>query len=79
MNINNHFESYISLQSINSDAVIACIDAFFSAIDKTTVIVVEQAAIHTSNVIWEKLAEWWERGTTRACHQLDKLELGIVN
>ncbi|WP_255513199.1 transposase [Tychonema sp. LEGE 07203] len=29
MNRNNHLESYISSQSINSDVVIGCIDAFF--------------------------------------------------
>lgn len=45
MNRNNHIETYVSAQSINSDVVIACIDAFFPTVDKPTVIVVEQASI----------------------------------
>lgn len=64
MNRNNHLESYVSLESINSDVVIACIDAFFPVVDKPTVIVVDQASIHTSNVVWEKIEEWLERGIT---------------
>ena len=45
MNRNNHIETYVSSQSINSDVVIACIDAFFPTVDKPTVIVVAQASI----------------------------------
>jgi hypothetical protein len=45
MNRNNHIETYVSSQSINSDVVIACIDAFFPTVDKPTVIVVDQASI----------------------------------
>jgi len=29
MNRNNHLEAYVSSQSINSDVIITCIDAFF--------------------------------------------------
>jgi transposase len=64
MNRNNHLETYVSSQSINSDVVIACIDAFFPAVDKPTVIVVDQASIHTSDVILDKIEEWQERGIT---------------
>ncbi len=64
MNRNNHLETYVSSQSINSDVVIACIDAFFAAVDKPTVIVVDQASIHTSDVILDKIEEWQERGIT---------------
>jgi len=35
----------ISVQSINSDVVIACIDAFFPVVDKPTVIVVDRASM----------------------------------
>ena len=45
INRNNHIETYVSSQSINSDVVIACIDAFFPTVDKPTVIVVDQASI----------------------------------
>ncbi|TBR56902.1 IS630 family transposase [Westiellopsis prolifica IICB1] len=64
MNRNNHLETYISSQSINSDVVIACIDTFLSAVDKPTVIVTDQASIHTSDAIFDKLEEWKQRNIT---------------
>jgi transposase len=50
-----------SFKSINSDVIIACIDAFFPTVDKPTVIVMDQASIHTSNAIFDKIEEWKER------------------
>jgi len=44
--------------------VIACIDAFFPTATKPIVIVTNQASIHTSNAIFEKLEEWKERNIT---------------
>lgn len=64
MNRNNHLETYVSSQSINSDVIIACIDAFFPKVDKPTVIVVDQSSIHTSHIILDKIEEWNERGIT---------------
>jgi len=64
MNRSNHLESYISCQSINADVVIACIDTFFSTVDKQTVIVVARSSIHTSDAIFDKTEEWFERGIT---------------
>lgn len=64
LNRDNHLESYISSQSINSDVVVACIDAFFPVVDKPTVIVADQASIHTSDAILDKIEEWQERGLT---------------
>lgn len=64
MNRHNHLETYISAQSINSDVVIACIDAFFPAVDQPTVIVTVQASIHTSGAIFDKLEEWKQRNIT---------------
>ena len=64
MNRNNHLETYVSSQSINSDVVIACIDAFFPAVDKPTVIVTYQASIHTSDAILDKVEEWKQRNIT---------------
>lgn len=57
----NELHSYVSTQSINSEVVIACIDTFFPTVNKRTVIVVDQASIHTSDAIHEKLEEWQER------------------
>lgn len=64
MNRNNHLETYVSTQSINSDVIIACIDTFFPYVDKPTVIVVDQSSIHTSSIILDKLEEWSDRGIT---------------
>lgn len=64
MNRNNHLETYVSSKSINSNVVIACIDAFFPAVDKPTVIVTDQASIHTSDAILDKVEEWKQRNIT---------------
>lgn len=55
-------ESYVSEQSINSDVVIACIEAFFPKVDEPTVIVMDKAPIHTSRAMRAKRAEWQQRG-----------------
>ena len=64
MNRSNYLETYVSTQSINSDVVIACIDAFFPQVDLPTVIILDQASIHTSDAIFDKIEEWSERGIT---------------
>jgi transposase len=61
MNRNNDLKAYTSEQSINSDVVIHCIETFFPAVDKRTVIVMDQAPIHTSYAMQEKRQEWAER------------------
>lgn len=57
----NQLHSYVSTQSITSEVVIACIDTFFPKVDKPTVIVVDQASIHTSDAFRDKLAYWQQR------------------
>jgi 3-dehydroquinate dehydratase len=57
----NQLHSYVSTGSITSEVVIACIDAFFPTVNKRTVIVVDQASIHTSDAIYDKLAQWQQR------------------
>lgn len=61
MNWHHQLESYVSKQSITSEVVIACIDAFFPQVDKRTVIVVGQASIHTSDAMQDKLEKWQQR------------------
>lgn len=61
MTRSNQLEAYVSQQSITSDVVIACIDTFFAKVDKRTVIVVDQASIHTSDTMQDKLEEWAQR------------------
>ncbi len=48
--------------SINSDVVIACIDAFCKTLTKPTVLVIDNAPFHTSHAVEEKLAEWKVNG-----------------
>ena len=62
MSRTHQLHSYVSTQSITSEVVIACIDAFFPRVHKRTVIVVDQASIHTSDAISDKLAQWQDRG-----------------
>jgi transposase len=64
MNRHNDFKTYVPYQSINFDVVIACIDAFFFAVDKPTVIVVDQSSIHISDASVDKVEKWQERGIT---------------
>ena len=58
----HELQSYVSTQSITSEVVIACIDTFFPTVQRRTVIVSDQASIHTSAAIQEKLPEWQARG-----------------
>lgn len=61
MTRSTRLEAYVSQQSITSDVVIACIDTFFAKVNKRTVIVVDQASIHTSDAMQDKLEEWAQR------------------
>ena len=61
MNRANQLHSYVSTQSITSEVVIACVDAFLPKVSKRTVIVVDQASIHTSDALYNKLAQWQQR------------------
>jgi transposase len=57
----NRLQAYVSQQSITSEVVIACIDAFFPTVPRRTVIVVDQASIHTSDAMTDQLEEWHQR------------------
>jgi len=48
--------------SVNSDVVIACIDAFSMTLSKHTVLVIDNAPFHTSHAVEDKLAEWKDKG-----------------
>jgi transposase len=55
-------ESYVSTQSVTGEVVAACIEAFFPAVDKPTVIVMDQASVHVGQCVSEKRDEWAQRG-----------------
>jgi transposase len=61
MKRDNQLQSYVSEQSVTSEVVISCIDEFFAIVEKRTVIVVDQASIHTSGAMQDHLEEWKER------------------
>jgi transposase len=55
-------ESYVSEQSVTSEVVVACLEAFFPAVDKPTVIVMDQASVHVGQRVTENRDEWAQRG-----------------
>ena len=54
-----YYEQYE--KSITSEMVINALDKFSENLKKRTVIILDQASIHTSNRIIEKLEEWKEK------------------
>ena len=49
---------------VNSEIVIACFDRFCDSINKKTVVVIDNASMHTSGIFKSKLGEWEENGLT---------------
>ncbi len=47
---------------VNSEIVIACFDRFCDTINKKTVVVVDNASMHTSGIFKSKLGEWEKNG-----------------
>ena len=62
MNIYRELDSYIFTGSTTSEVVIAYIDSFSQSCTESTTIVMDQASIHTSNSIENKLLEWETKG-----------------
>jgi len=62
MNTNQELESNIFTGSITSEVVIACIDKFAQSRTEKTVIVMDQASIHTSQKIEDNRLEWEAKG-----------------
>ncbi|HEY9706456.1 MAG TPA: IS630 family transposase [Allocoleopsis sp.] len=58
MNKRNEIYYEIHQGTINSEMVIKSLDKFSENLSKTTVIIMDQASIHTSEKILEKLEEW---------------------
>jgi hypothetical protein len=54
LNRKNDLETYLFECNINSDIVIACIDNFCDKQTEATVLVIDNASIHTSNKIINK-------------------------
>ncbi len=48
--------------SVNSDVVIACMDNFCSKITSKTIVVIDNASVHTSQKFEEKIPQWKDKG-----------------
>lgn len=57
-----NLDSYVFTGSITSDVVISCFDEFSYKIDKPTVVLVDNAPVHTSGKFDRKTVEWCKRG-----------------
>jgi transposase len=57
-NVDNDFQAYTFECSIDSDIMIACIDEYCKQVTRPTVLVLDQASIHTSDAFTERLADW---------------------
>lgn len=53
-----HFESYVFEGSVTSEVVIACFDKFTEKITKKTVVLIDNASMHTSNAFLENVEKW---------------------
>ena len=61
LNRNNELDSYIFNGSITSKVVIELLDKFCQKINKLTVVVMDNAPIHTSKALREKIAQWRQK------------------
>jgi transposase len=62
MNRHNDLHSYMFEQSIHTGVVIACFDAFCQTITKQTVVIMDNAAIHTSEEFEHRIPYWKKQG-----------------
>ena len=61
LNRNNELESYIFETKITSEIVIKFLDNYVQKIDKLTVVVLDNAPIHTSKAFQKKILEWRQK------------------
>ena len=62
LNRENELQAYTFEGSVNSDVVIACIDDFSFALTKRTVLVIDNAKVHTSEAFFAKIDAWKTKG-----------------
>ena len=61
MSLDNQLHPYLYEGSMGSDLVIAFMDYFYQQIKGHTVVVVDNASIHRSHKMQEKIEEWKEK------------------
>ena len=62
MNRSNDLHAYMFEESIHTGVVIACFAVFCQTITKKTVVVIDNASIHTSDDFEERLPYWKKHG-----------------
>ncbi len=58
----NELTSFCLEQSITTEIVIGCFDAFCETITKKTVVIIDNAPIHTSHALLKKIPQWKKKG-----------------
>jgi DDE superfamily endonuclease len=62
MNRKNDLHPFIFEQSVDTSVVIACFEAFSKTLKKKTVVVMDNASVHTSEEFEECLPQWKKKG-----------------
>ena len=62
MNRKNDLHAYMFEQSINTDVVIACVEAFCKTITRKTIVVLDNSSIHKSEEFAEHIPKWKKKG-----------------
>jgi transposase len=62
MNRKNDLHAYMFEQSINTDVVIACVNAFCQTITRKTIVVMDNSSIHQSEEFTEHIPQWKKKG-----------------
>jgi transposase len=62
MNRKNDLHPFIFEQSIHTEVVIACFEEFSKTLKKKTVVVMDNASVHTSEEFEEYLPQWKKKG-----------------
>jgi transposase len=62
MNRKNDVQPFLFEQSVDPSVVIACFEAFSKTRKKKTVVVLDNAAVHTSEAFEECLPQWKKKG-----------------
>jgi len=62
LHTNNDFTPFCTEGSVTTSIVIGCFDLFSEAITQKTVVIIDNASIHTSQAFQEKIPLWEKKG-----------------
>lgn len=80
MNGQSHCYSFLFEGAANSKVVASCINAFAEQITRKTVVILDQASIHTAQQVQKQIPEWQHRGLylqflPAYCPELNQIEI----